>query len=120
MHLDLSDEETAALTQEPHNIVEHDRYLFSPRIRTLRGILSKLRPEPAREPLPPPTCMRRHELPQPEGVALAVETGALAGLCTSIRQTSLPRNPVARSALLNSMPAPRHLPCRYRLRLSPN
>jgi len=53
MHLDLSDEETAALTQELHNIVENDRYPFSPRIRTLREILQKLRPEPMREPLPP-------------------------------------------------------------------
>ena len=69
MHLDLSDEETAALTQELHDIVENDRYPFSPRIRTLRAILAKLRPEPVREglsfaqasisegstqPLPPP------------------------------------------------------------------
>jgi hypothetical protein len=53
MHLDLSDEETTALTQEFHNIVENDRHPFSPRIRTLRGILAKLRPEPIREPLPP-------------------------------------------------------------------
>jgi hypothetical protein len=53
-HLDLTDEETAALTQELHEIVENDRYPFSPRIRTLRGILAKLRPEPAaRNPLPP-------------------------------------------------------------------
>ena len=50
---DLTDEETTALTQELHNIVENDRYPFSPRIRTLRGILAKLRPEPVREPLPP-------------------------------------------------------------------
>jgi hypothetical protein len=53
-HLDLSDEETATLAQELHEIVENDRYPFSPRIRTLRGILAKLRPEPVREPLPPP------------------------------------------------------------------
>ena len=54
MNLELSDEETAALIQELHDIVENDRYPFSPRIRTLRGILAKLRPEPVREPLPPP------------------------------------------------------------------
>ena len=54
MHLDLTDEETAALTQELHHIVESDRYPVSPRIRALRGILNKLRPEPVREPLPPP------------------------------------------------------------------
>jgi len=53
MHLDLSDEKTAALTQELHDIVESDKYPFSPRIHTLRAILAKLRPEPAREPLPP-------------------------------------------------------------------
>src|SRR4051794_5787408 len=41
MNLDLSDEETAALTDELHNIVENDRYPFSPRIRTLRAILGK-------------------------------------------------------------------------------
>ena len=33
MRLDLSDEETASLTQELHDIVENDRYPFSPRIR---------------------------------------------------------------------------------------
>jgi hypothetical protein len=69
MHLDPSGEETAALTQELHDIVENDRYPFSPRIRTLRGILAKLRLEPVRkglsfaqasilkgstQPLPPP------------------------------------------------------------------
>jgi hypothetical protein len=53
MRLDLTDEETAALAKEPHDTVESDKYAFSPRIRTLRAILAKLRPEPAREPLPP-------------------------------------------------------------------
>ena len=52
-HLDLSDEDAAVLAQELHDIVENNRYPFSLRIRTLRGILAKLRPEPAREPLPP-------------------------------------------------------------------
>jgi hypothetical protein len=34
---------------------EGHKYPFSPRIRTLRAILAKLRPEPVvREPLPPP------------------------------------------------------------------
>jgi len=32
MHLDLTDEETAALTQELHEIVENDRYPLSPHI----------------------------------------------------------------------------------------
>jgi hypothetical protein len=54
MHLELTDGETAALTQELHDIVESDRYSFSPRIQTLKAIRAKLRPEPVREPLPPP------------------------------------------------------------------
>jgi hypothetical protein len=54
MHLDLAEDEAAALAQELHAIVENDRYPLSPRIRTLREILAKLRPEPVREPLPPP------------------------------------------------------------------
>jgi hypothetical protein len=54
MHLDLSDDETGALIRELHDIVESDKFPFSPRIRTLREILGKLRPEPVRKPLPPP------------------------------------------------------------------
>jgi hypothetical protein len=46
MHLDLSDEEAAAPTQELQGIVENDRYPLSPRIHS--------RPELVREPLPPP------------------------------------------------------------------
>jgi hypothetical protein len=53
-HLDLSDEEAAALIKELANITGNDRYPFSPRIQTLRAILTKLRTEPVREPLPPP------------------------------------------------------------------
>jgi hypothetical protein len=53
-HLDLIDDEAAALIRELHDIVENDRYPFSQRIRTLRGILAKLSPEPVRKPLPPP------------------------------------------------------------------
>jgi hypothetical protein len=46
MNIDLSDEEATALTQELHDIIESDRYPFSPRIRTLRAVLAKLRLEP--------------------------------------------------------------------------
>jgi hypothetical protein len=53
MPLDLNDDETAALAEELHNIVENDRYPFSLRIQTLKAILGKIRPEPARKPLPP-------------------------------------------------------------------
>jgi hypothetical protein len=52
--LDLSDEEAAALIKEPVDITRNDRYPFSARIQTLRAIQAKLRPEPFREPLPPP------------------------------------------------------------------
>ena len=54
MHLDPTGEEAEALIPELHDIVENDPYPFSPRIRALRAILAKLRPEPAHEPLPPP------------------------------------------------------------------
>jgi hypothetical protein len=54
MHLDLSDEEAAALVELLTRTIDEDRYPLSPRLATLRGILAKLRPEPAREPLPPP------------------------------------------------------------------
>jgi hypothetical protein len=40
-------------------MVESDKYPFSPRIRKLREILHKLRPEPIRKPLPPPSIARR-------------------------------------------------------------
>ena len=43
MNLDLTDEETAVLLAE-----------LDLRIWTLTAILAKIRPEPAREPLPPP------------------------------------------------------------------
>jgi hypothetical protein len=62
-HLDLSDEEAAALIKELHAIVEkNNRYQFSPRIRTLRGILAKLRSDPAREPSP---TAKVYALPRP-------------------------------------------------------
>jgi hypothetical protein len=54
-YLGLSDEETAALTQQLHDIVESDRYPFSPlRIRTLTTILAKLdTPAPLRAGMVP-------------------------------------------------------------------
>jgi hypothetical protein len=55
MNLELDAEQTAALIQELHGMVEDDKFPFSRRIRVLREILTKLRPEPVREPLPPPT-----------------------------------------------------------------
>src|SRR5262249_31933389 len=52
-HLDLCDDE-AALIKELADITGNDRSPFSSRIQTLRANLAKLRPEPVREPSPPP------------------------------------------------------------------
>jgi hypothetical protein len=54
MHLDLTGAETEAQIQELSGTINDARYPLSPRIQTLRAILQKLRPEPVREPLPPP------------------------------------------------------------------
>jgi hypothetical protein len=51
---DLTDEETAALVRLLSDTINNDRYPLSPCILTLKAILAKLRPEPVREPLPPP------------------------------------------------------------------
>ena len=48
------DEETAALLRELDGLIDGDRYFMSPRIKTLKAIRAKIRPEPVREPLPPP------------------------------------------------------------------
>jgi hypothetical protein len=61
MTLDLSDDETAALTRLLTNTIDADRYPLSPRIRTLKAILGKIRPEPLREPLPP---LKHYEPPR--------------------------------------------------------
>jgi hypothetical protein len=54
MNLDLTDEEAAALLRELDGIIDGDRYFMSQRIRTLKAIRAKIRPEPVRQPLPPP------------------------------------------------------------------
>jgi hypothetical protein len=54
MHFDLTDEEAAALLRELDGLIDGDRYFLSPRIKTLRAIRAKIRPQPVREPLPPP------------------------------------------------------------------
>jgi len=54
MMLDLTQEETDALASLLRRTIDDDRYPLSPRIQTLKAILAKVRPEPAREPLPPP------------------------------------------------------------------
>jgi hypothetical protein len=54
MNLELTDEETAALLRELGGIIGGDRYFLSPRIQMLKAVRAKIRPEPVREPLPPP------------------------------------------------------------------
>jgi hypothetical protein len=61
MLLDLNDEETDALTRLLTNTIDNDRYPLSPRIQTLKAILTKIRPEPVREPLPP---LKHYEPPR--------------------------------------------------------
>jgi hypothetical protein len=53
-HLDLTEEEAAALLKELDGLIDGDRYFLSPRIKTLKAIRAKLRPEPVRELVPPP------------------------------------------------------------------
>ena len=53
MHLDLSDDETAALTRLLRKAIDEDRFPLSPRIRLLQDILDRLDPPPARETPPP-------------------------------------------------------------------
>jgi hypothetical protein len=62
MSLDLSGDEAAVLTRLLRDTIDGDRYPLSPRIRTLQGILDKIEPPPAREPLPPPS--RNYEPPR--------------------------------------------------------
>jgi len=54
-NLELTEDETAALVTLLTRTIDGDRYPLSPRIRALTAILAKLRPEPVREPVPPPT-----------------------------------------------------------------
>jgi hypothetical protein len=65
MNLDLTDDETAALLKELDSIIDGDRYFLSPRIKTLKAIRAKIRPEPVRPPLPPPP--KRYEAPRATG-----------------------------------------------------
>jgi hypothetical protein len=48
MHLDLSDEEAAALIEELADITGNDRYPFSDRVRTLKGVSAEFRSGPSR------------------------------------------------------------------------
>jgi hypothetical protein len=60
-----------ALVRLLSDTIDGDRYPLSPRTQTLRAIRAKLRPEPVREPLPPP----KHSAPP----HCAYQGGALGG-----------------------------------------
>ena len=53
MTLDLTDDEAALLLKELNGLIDGDRYFLSDRIKTLKAIRAKIRPEPLRKPLPP-------------------------------------------------------------------
>jgi len=48
---------SAALERLLSDAIDRDRYPLSPLIKMLKGILAKIRPEPKRDPLPPPKHM---------------------------------------------------------------
>jgi hypothetical protein len=75
MHIDLSDDETAALLRELDKIIEGDRFPLSLRVLTLKAIRAKLRPEP-----------NRHRRADIEG---AGELGAPEFCCVRNRKYSL-------------------------------
>ena len=54
MNLDLTYGETTALLRELGGLIDGDRYFLSSRIKTLRAIRAKIRPEPVREPFTTP------------------------------------------------------------------
>jgi hypothetical protein len=66
-HLDLTEDEAAALVALLSRTIDGDRYPLSPRVRVSKDILAKLTPEPDREPVPPPKGGRdRRERPSRE------------------------------------------------------
>jgi hypothetical protein len=79
-HLDLSDEEAAALIKELADITGNDRYPFSARIQTLRAILAKLRPEPTREPRLLPKVYEPPQQHSPEGAGSIGKAKSCIGL----------------------------------------
>jgi hypothetical protein len=58
MNLALNDLQTGVPIRELSNIVQNDRYPFSPRIVALKEILGMIRPEPERETPPPSKVLR--------------------------------------------------------------
>jgi hypothetical protein len=76
MSLDLSDEESAALLAELDRIIRDDRYPLSRRIRTLKAIVAKIRPEPIRAPIATPEVLCATACDSPTYTSLGVLAGA--------------------------------------------
>jgi hypothetical protein len=53
MNLDLTDDESAALERLLSDAIDRDRYPLSPRIKMLKGIRAKIKPERKPKSLPP-------------------------------------------------------------------
>ena len=70
MNFDLTEEENAALLRELDRIIDGDRFPLSRRVLTLKAIRAKIRPEPIREPLPPPKRYEPRERQRRDGGAL--------------------------------------------------
>ena len=62
MTLELNDEQTELLIRELSQLIDDDRYFLGPRVRVLKEILGKLRPEP--EPAAPRPPLRNYEPPR--------------------------------------------------------
>jgi hypothetical protein len=100
MHLEMTDDETAALIKELNDIVESDRHPFSPRIRIPSAILAKLRPETVRDPSPPQPPDIHSVVPAPWSnywsMTKSLNPGCslLRGLPPSARSTTNPTWPI--------------------------
>jgi hypothetical protein len=63
MMLDLTDEESAALTRLLRRTIDGDRYPLSPRLAPLKAILAKV--EPRVQQAEPPPALRPGDAPRP-------------------------------------------------------
>jgi hypothetical protein len=68
MMLDLTEEETDALARLLRRTIDDDRYSLSPRVQTLKAVLEKIKPKPAREPLLRPKVYAPRAAEQEGGV----------------------------------------------------
>src|ERR1700720_959209 len=75
-------------------IVRNDRYFHGPRVRVLRDILGKLRPEPARPTAAP---LRNYEPPSRGDIGDGGRTGSFDSCAWIIRQPKEPRRIQART-----------------------